>query len=139
MRSHRTSSRPHNNFEHQSSRVFFWEVSQLENLSENVGYVQTPRLRAASRNITRNRYTFATASHERNTSPTRNSHMRRRRTRRSFKIARSIVLDQNGNNRNLHARPQPSHPPKQCKFVHLTPLRSVRHHNLAVNPARPPR
>ena len=44
-------------------------------------------------------------------------------------IARSIVLDQNGNNRNLHARPQPSHPPKQCKFVHLTPLRSVRHDN----------
>ena len=27
---------------------------------------------------------------------------------------------------------------KQCKFVRLTPLRSVRHHNLAVNPARPP-
>ena len=29
-----------------------------------------------------------------------------------LKITRSIVLDQNGNNRNLHARPRPSHPPK---------------------------
>ena len=40
---------------------------------------------------------------------------------KSFKIMRRIVLDQNG-----YEHIPPSHQ-KQCKFVNLTPLRSVRH------------
>ena len=31
---------------------------------------------------------------------------------------------------DLHARPHPSHPPKSCQFVTVTPLRSVPHHKL---------
>ena len=54
------------------------------------------------------------------------------------KFTRSIVLDQNSNNRNCTRDLDPPTHQKQCKFVRLTPLRSVRHHNLAVNPARPP-
>ena len=54
------------------------------------------------------------------------------------KITRSIVLDQNSNNRNCTRDLDPPTHQKQCKFVRLTPLRSVRHHNLVVNPARPP-
>ena len=54
------------------------------------------------------------------------------------KITRSIALDQNSNNRNCTRDLDPPTHQKQCKFVRLTPLRSVRHHNHAVNPARPP-
>ena len=43
------------------------------------------------------------------------------------KITRSIVLDQNSNNRNCTRDLDPPTHQKQCKFVRLTPLRSVRH------------
>ena len=48
------------------------------------------------------------------------------------KITRSIVLDQNSNNRNCTRDLDPPTHQKQCKFVRLTPLRSVRHKNSPV-------
>ena len=44
------------------------------------------------------------------------------------KFTCSVALDQNSNNRNCTRDLDPPTHQKQCKFVRLTPLRSVRHH-----------
>ena len=96
MRSSRTSSRPHNNFEHQSSRVFFWKLVSWKICQKTLGmsrhhvFVQHPETSPETGTL------FATASHERNTSPTRNSHMRRRRTNNSPSKRRHTSCDSLG-------------------------------------------
>ena len=58
---------------------------------------------------------------------------------RSFKVARRVALDQNGNSRTLHARPCPPPPTGtmlDCAF-HTSAIRSSPHSCSETPPARP--